>query len=191
MQETLQLESSLMDEINVRLACMQKRHEVATGGIRFQREFAAESSERAVLEEVAATGWSVEGISLVGYLRASTETDLALLCVCRCCLLCIYTPPINRSFSDCRYLGSAVGAELTRRMADHCLADAQAARAACSNLIVINALDVLLLDVEQDTLTEEVTRADGGRVVAKATVAICIQIDEFCSSNDECDDHSG
>ena len=135
--ETAQLESSLVDELNVRLACMQKRHEVATGGLFFQRDFATEASERAVLEEVAAGGWSVEGISLVGYLRASTETDLSLL-----------------------YLGSAVGAELARRVANRRLADAQAAKAVLQ----------VLLDAEQDTLTEEVTRSADGTVTAKTVV---------------------
>jgi hypothetical protein len=119
------MEAQLLDELNVSLSCIQRRHETATGGIFFQRDFDTEIRERAVLEEVAAGGWSVEGISLVGYLRASTETDVSLL-----------------------YLGSSVGAELARRIANRRLADAEAARTALG----------VLLQAEQATVSESVTR---------------------------------
>eukprot|EP01043_Picozoa_sp_COSAG02_P041764 COSAG02_NODE_3491_length_6659_cov_14.231555_2_plen_1453_part_00 len=101
------VEAQLLDELNVQLSCMETRHEVATGGIIFLRSIDAEVQERAVLEEVEAGGWSVDGISLVGYIRASAETKLSLL-----------------------HIGSSIGEELAWRIANQRLANAETARSA-------------------------------------------------------------
>lgn len=110
------LDAQLLDELNVRISCMETRHEVATGGIIFQRSIDAEVKERSVLEEVRAGGWSVEGISLVGYIRASEETKLSLL-----------------------HIGSSIGEELAWRIANQQLANVETARSAVA--IVLDAED--------------------------------------------------
>lgn len=108
------LEAQMMDELNVRLSCMERRYEAAMGGIIFQHGIDAEVQEQAVLEEVAAGGWSVDGILLSGNLRASAETKLSLV-----------------------HIGSALGDELAWRIANQRLASAETARSALA--VVLDA----------------------------------------------------
>ena len=58
---------------------MQRWHETAAGGLFFHCEIANENIEKSVSAEIGAGGWAVEGVSLMGYMRATMDVEHSLM----------------------------------------------------------------------------------------------------------------